>query len=177
MTEKININLTIPFELGGMRVDKALVSLLPDYSRSQIQEWIKNSQVKLNDLPIKSKLTLAGGEQISISASPRKYPVYEAQKIALDIIYEDDDLMVINKPAGMVVHPAAGNPNHTLLNALLNHSAQLQDLPRAGIIHRLDKDTTGLLVIAKNNVTLHRLLHQMKKREIKRIYQAVVNGL
>lgn len=177
MTEKIHRTLTIPDNLGGMRLDQALAKLLPEFSRTQIQEWIKSSNVSVDNKHLKARDVIIGGEEIIITAKRKEQPAWEAQPILLDLIYEDDDLLVINKPAGMVVHPAAGNPNNTLLNALLHHCPQLQHLPRAGIIHRLDKDTTGLLVIAKTQASLMNLTAQMKQRTVTRIYQAVVSGL
>lgn len=177
MTKKIHLTLTIPDELGGFRLDQALAKLLPDYSRTQIQEWIKQNNLLVNEKPAKTKLEVIGGETITIVAETKAQPAWEAQPIALDIIFEDDSLLVINKPTGMVVHPAAGNPNKTLLNALLHHAPELKDLPRAGILHRLDKDTSGLLIIAKTPAALMHLSAQLKNRTMTREYQAIVCGL
>lgn len=177
MTEKIHFTLSIPDELGGTRLDQALAKLLPDYSRTQIQEWIKNSNITVNHKPCKARDTVIGGEEIIINALQKVQPAWQAQPIELNIVYEDDALLVINKPIGMVVHPAAGNSENTLLNALLHHAPLLKNLPRAGIIHRLDKNTSGLLVIAKTQQALAHLTAQLKARTISRIYQAVVNGL
>ncbi len=177
MTSKINQTLIIPDHLGGMRLDHALVKLLPNFSRTQIQEWIKNGEITLNGISLKARAQVLGGETIIIHAALKPQPTWEAQPIALDIIYEDEALLVINKPVGMVVHPAAGNLNNTLLNALLHHAPDLQKLPRAGIIHRLDKDTSGLLVIAKTQAAFTNLSAQIKARSISRIYQAVVCGI
>ncbi len=177
MTEKIHFNLTIPNDLGGTRLDQALAKLLPDYSRTLIQEWIKNSNITVDKKPCKPRDTVIGGEEVVIDAVRKTQPAWEAEAIKLDVVYEDESLLVINKPVGMVVHPAAGNQNSTLLNALLHHAPALKDLPRAGIIHRLDKDTSGLLVIAKTQQALTNLSLQMKARKITRIYQAVVCGL
>lgn len=177
MTQKIQHTLTVPDELGGMRLDQALVKLLPDYSRTQIQDWIKKGQVQVNQIEAKSKLIVLGNENITIDAETKTQPVFQAEDIKLNIVFEDDSILVINKPAGMVVHPAAGNPNSTLLNALLHHSPILHDLPRAGIIHRLDKNTTGLLVIAKTDSALKKLTAQLKARTISRIYQAIISDV
>lgn len=177
MSEKIQFTVTIPDNLGGTRLDLALAKLLPDYSRTQIQEWIKNNNITVDKKPCKSRYAVMGGEEVTIDAFRKAQPVWQAQAIELNIVYEDDALLIINKPIGMVVHPAAGNPDSTLLNALLHHAPMLKDLPRAGIIHRLDKDTSGLLVIAKTHQALANLTAQMKARTIKRIYQAVVFGL
>lgn len=177
MTEKIHVQLTIPDEMGGGRLDQVLAKLLPDYSRTQIQEWIKAAKMTVNNKPCKARDILIGGENITIDAERKIQPAFQAQPIDLNIVYEDDALLVINKPVGMVVHPAAGNQNNTLLNALLHHVPALKELPRAGIIHRLDKDTSGLLVIAKTWASLTDLTAQMKARTIHRVYQAIVFGL
>jgi 23S rRNA pseudouridine1911/1915/1917 synthase len=177
MTNKIEQTFEIPDELGGMRLDQALTKMLPDYSRTQIQEWIKNGDITVDSKPCKARETVLGGEKISINAVRKAQPVWDAQDIELNIVYEDDDLMVINKPVGMVVHPAAGNLDNTLLNALLHHAPSLQALPRAGILHRLDKNTSGLLVIAKTHTALQHLSKQLKAHDITRIYQAIVFGL
>lgn len=175
--QKLTQTLTIPDSLAGLRLDQALTKLLPDYSRTQLQEWIKQGAILINNNAAKAKAVVLGGETITINAELKAQPYFKPQPIALNIIYEDKDILVINKPVGMVVHPGAGNMENTLLNALLNHAPELQQLPRAGIIHRLDKNTTGLLVIAKTNKALHQLTHQLKARSIKRIYQAIVNGI
>ena len=177
MTEKIQLTLTIPDELGGMRLDQALVKLLPDYSRTQIQEWIKQENITVDHKSRKARNAVMGGEEVVINALQRTQPAWQAEPIALNVVYEDDALLVINKPIGMVVHPAAGNPNNTLLNALLHHVPSLKDLPRAGIVHRLDKNTSGLLVIAKTQQALMSLTAQLKARTMSRIYQAVVCGI
>lgn len=177
MTEKMQQTLIIPDHLGGLRLDQALAKLLNDFSRTQIQEWIKNGEIKVDGKNLKARDTVIGGETIIIHGTIKPQPVWEAQPIALNIIYEDEAVLIINKPAGMVVHPAAGNFENTLLNALLHHSPNLQKLPRAGIIHRLDKNTSGLLVIAKTSHALKELTQQLKQRTITRIYQAIVYGV
>lgn len=177
MKEQIHKILTIPEQLQGLRLDQALATLLPDYSRTQIQAWIHQAEITVNDKQPKPRDRVVGGETIVIKGTLKTQPTFAAQPIDLDVIYEDEALLVINKPVGMVVHPAAGNPNNTLLNALLHHAPTLQSLPRAGIIHRLDKDTSGLLIVAKTPAALLRLTKQMKARRITRIYQAVVTGV
>ncbi len=177
MTKKIQQTLIMPDHLGGMRLDQALSKLLTEYSRTQIQEWIKKNEITVNDNIARARDTVLGGEKIDILATMKSYPAWEAQAIALDIIFEDDSLLIINKPAGMVVHPGAGNASHTLLNALLHHAPALQALPRAGIIHRLDKNTSGLLVIAKTDIAFKKLSDQLKKHTVSRIYQAIVAGV
>lgn len=177
MTKKIEQILTIPNELGGLRLDQALTKLLPEHSRTEIQRWIKMDEVTVDDKASTAKTQILGGEKITISATPKTIPSFAAQDIALNIIHEDDAILVINKPVGMVVHPSQSTKQNTLLNALLHHYPDLQALPRAGIIHRLDKDTSGLLVIAKTAASLKYLSEQLKKRSISRIYQAIVSGI
>jgi 23S rRNA pseudouridine1911/1915/1917 synthase len=177
MTEKIHHTLTIPADLAGLRLDQALAKLLPNCSRTQIQEWIKNKEIAVDNAAPKAKTLVIGGEHVTIHGTVKPQPQWDAQAIDLNIIYEDDDLLVINKPVGMVVHPAAGNMNNTMLNALLHHHPALQKLPRAGIIHRLDKNTSGLLVVAKTPLALHDLSAQLKARTLTRIYQTIVSGI
>jgi len=153
-----------------------LAKLLPDYSRTQIQEWIESGAILIDGATVKGKTKAKGGENVTIEVILKEQPAWEPQNIELDIVYEDDSLIVINKPVGLVVHPGAGNADCTMLNALLHHAPELQSLPRAGIIHRLDKDTSGLLVIAKTQQALRNLSLQMKKRTILREYQAIVHG-
>jgi 23S rRNA pseudouridine1911/1915/1917 synthase len=169
--------IIIPDQLGGMRLDQALATLLPEYSRTQIQEWIKNKEITVNQHTPKARDRVIGGEEVYIQGTRKQQPIFEAQAIELDILFEDDELLVINKPAGMVVHPGAGNANNTLLNALIHHAPALSELPRAGIVHRLDKETTGLLVIAKTPETVQYLTRQIKARAVTRIYQAIVIGV
>lgn len=177
MSQKIQQTLIIPEESAGLRLDQALARLLPDYSRAQIQEWIKNNNILLENVVAKKRAIVIGGETVTVNAELKAQPAWEAQSIDLAIVYEDDALLVINKPVGMVVHPGAGNSRNTLLNALLHHVPALQNLPRAGIIHRLDKETSGLLVIAKTQAALTNLSTQLKARTVSRIYQTVVSGL
>lgn len=176
MTHKIEHSFIIPENLAGLRLDQALAQLLPTYSRTQIKNWIDDGLVLVNDATVKGKVKVLGGESVSINATKKAMPAWEAEPIPLNIIYEDDAILIINKPAGLVVHPGAGNASSTLLNALLHHAPQLKDLPRAGILHRLDKDTTGLLAIAKTEYALKKLSSQLKKRLFLREYQTVVHG-
>jgi len=176
MSDKIKQEIIIPEIHANERLDSALAKLLPEYSRTQIKEWIENGHVRVDNQILKAKTKLHGGESVSIEAALKAQPVFIPQPIALNIVYEDEALLIINKPVGLVVHPGAGNPNSTLLNALLYHAPQLQSLPRAGILHRLDKETSGLLVIAKTAAALKSLSHQLKKRLIEREYQAIVYG-
>lgn len=174
MTDKINHHVIIPTDLAGLRLDQALAKMLPQYSRSLIQDWIKNDKIELDGKIPRARVMVMGGEEITIQAELKAQPTWAAESIALNIIYEDDAFLIINKPVGMVVHPAAGNLSSTLLNALLHHAPELHKLPRAGIIHRLDKDTTGLLVIAKTPAALMDLSKQLRARTMSRVYQAIV---
>lgn len=176
MLNKTNKNLIIPIDRANDRLDQALAILLPDYSRTQIHQCIKDGKVLVNNFPMKASTRLKGGENISIEIETLPEIDNQAQNIPLTIVYEDASLLVINKPAGLVVHPGAGRPDHTLLNALLYYLPDLKMLPRAGIIHRLDKDTSGLLMIAKTAKAFKSLTIQLKKRTILREYQAIVYG-
>jgi len=174
--KQIKHQLVIPDSDIGIRLDVALTKMLPDYSRTQIQDWIESGSVLLNGEVAKTRTKLRGGESVTIDATRKQQPEYEAQDIPLNIVYEDDSVLLINKPAGLVVHPGAGNSDRTLLNALLHHAPQLQELPRAGIVHRLDKETSGLLVVAKTPRAHKSLTHQIKKRTMAREYQCIVYG-
>jgi len=175
-SKKNHRSLIIPDIHACERLDVALAKLMPEYSRTQIKEWIETGCILLNDKPIKGKIKVRGGETVSVNAVLKVQPQWEAQPIPLKIEYEDDALIIINKPAGLVVHPGAGNASRTLLNALLHHAPSLQSLPRAGIIHRLDKDTSGLLVVAKTPAAFKDITLQLKKRSLLREYQAIVYG-
>lgn len=177
MTDKIQRQITIPLDMLGLRFDQGLARLLPEFSRTQVQEWLKSGEIKINGAIVKARNKIEGGEHVTIEARRKEQPIFDAQPIQLNIIHEDEQILVINKPIGMVVHPAAGNASNTLLNALLYHTPELQELPRAGIVHRLDKDTSGLLVIAKTREALTSLTKQIKSREMERIYQAIVYGV
>lgn len=172
-----SIALTIPHDLGGLRLDVALQRLLPEHSRSRLQAWIKEGLVTVDENPSTSKTKVWGGEHVIVQVQAKpETQAFIAQDIPLNIVYEDDHILVINKPAGMVVHPAAGNWEGTLLNALLFHAPQLHDVPRAGIVHRLDKDTSGLLVVAKTLSAQTHLVRQLQARTVKREYRAIVWG-
>lgn len=181
-TEKpANILLNIPMNMGGQRLDVALQQLLPEHSRSRLQAWIKAGLVTLqgemDTKQITAKTKIWGGEQVMINPPINAQEnAFKPENIPLDIVYEDDSILVINKPAGLVVHPAAGNWSGTLLNALLHHAPQLKDVPRAGIVHRLDKDTSGLLVVAKTLEAQTSLVRQLQARTVKREYRAIVWG-
>jgi len=167
----------VPEALAGVRLDKALAQMFPEHSRSRLQKWLKDGHVSLDSHSAKPKQKIWGGERIEIRAQPDpSQAVHRPEHIALDIVYEDDDVLVINKPAGLVVHPGSGNWNGTLLNALLHHSPQLTAVPRAGIVHRLDKGTSGLLVVAKTLRAQTALVRQLQARTVKREYLALVHG-
>jgi len=174
--QNVNLSATVPTTLAGKRLDQALAELFPAYSRARLQEWIKQEQVTIDGKFKKPRERVLGGELIEITAHIPRTESWEAQNIPLDIVYEDDSLLVINKPIGLVVHPAAGNPDKTLVNALLNHAPHLAELPRAGVVHRLDKDTSGLLVVAKTINAHTQLIRQLQARTVKREYQAIVTG-
>ncbi|MDF7667300.1 23S rRNA pseudouridine(1911/1915/1917) synthase RluD [Orbaceae bacterium ESL0727] len=162
----------------GMRLDQALSELFPDYSRSRIKEWILNESVKVNGKVVnKPKEKMLGGEKITICDQIEDETYHQAEDIPLDIVYEDDDILVINKPRDLVVHPGAGNPTGTILNALLHYYPQIASVPRAGIVHRLDKDTTGLMVVAKTIIAQTHLVESLQLREITREYEAVAMGV
>jgi len=171
------LQLAIPDDCAGLRLDQALAKLLPKYSRSRLQEWITSHQVKLDGEFASTKQKVWGGEKLEVfpQSHPSEQP-HLAEDIALDIVYEDDALLVINKPAGLVVHPGSGNWEGTLLNALLHHAPQLAEVPRAGIVHRLDKDTSGLLVVAKTLTAQTALVRQLEARSVHREYLALVYG-
>ena len=163
-------------ELAGMRLDQALASLFPDYSRSRLQTWTREGRVRVNDEQRRPRDKVSLGDRLRLTAVVEPQVACVAQDIPLHILFEDDDLLIINKPAGLVVHPAAGNRDGTLQNGLLHHAPALADLPRAGIVHRLDKDTTGLMVVARSQAAHKRLVDAIAAREVHREYRALVVG-
>jgi 23S rRNA pseudouridine1911/1915/1917 synthase len=173
----VKLKTIIPKNLAGKRLDQALSILFSDYSRARIQTWIKTGEATIDHKIAKPNYKVCTDQEVIIDATIINQENWKAQAIPLNIVYEDDAIIVINKPVGLVVHPAAGNPDKTLLNALLNHAPELACLPRAGIIHRLDKNTSGLLVIARNLKAHAKLVTELQKRKIKREYQAIVNGV
>jgi 23S rRNA pseudouridine1911/1915/1917 synthase len=169
--------LVIPESHAGLRVDVALQQLLPEFSRSKLQEWIKDEFVFVNQSPVSSKHKIYAGDEIKIIIQQNpENNAFLPESIPLDIIFEDETLLVINKPAGMVVHPAVGNWSGTLLNALLHHTPDIAHIPRCGIVHRLDKETSGLLVVAKTLSAQTHLVQQLQARTVKREYRAIVWG-
>jgi len=177
MTQAAPTTLIIPQDLGGLRLDQALQRLLPEHSRSRLQAWIKEGLVTVDGEPSTAKNKVWGGERILVQVQEKPEAIaFKAQDIPLNIVFEDEHILVINKPAGMVVHPAAGNWEGTLLNAILHHVPHGKDLPRAGIVHRLDKDTSGLLVVAKTLEAQTSLVRQLQARTVKREYRTIVWG-
>jgi len=168
--------LELPPAAAGERFDVALAAALPQYSRARLQRWIGAGEVLLEGRQVLARQRLAGGERVRVRAEFSADERVAPEPIALDIVHEDEALLVINKPAGLVVHPGAGNPAHTLQNALLAHDAALASVPRAGLVHRLDKDTSGLLVVARTPETHLQLVSMLQRREIRREYLALVLG-
>ena len=171
------LHASVPDELAGKRLDQVLAELFPDYSRSRLQKWVKSGRVTVNGTSLAVKEKVTAGDRIELQVVEEAVIEDVPEKINLDILYEDEDLLVINKPAGLVVHPAAGNPAGTLLNGLLHHDPSLETLPRAGIVHRLDKDTSGLLVVARSQRAHKQLVEMLQKRDIHREYRTIVTGL
>ncbi len=177
MNEHIKISTAIPEEMSGKRLDQALAILLPEHSRARLQGWIRDGYVLVDKQIIRPRDKVQGGEQIEIQADIEAQTSASPENIPLDIIFEDEHLIVINKPAGLIVHPGAGNPHHTLMNALLHHEQKLEQIPRAGIVHRLDKDTSGLLVIARTLQSHTTLINQLQARDMHREYVTIVSGI
>ena len=176
MSKKINLQHVISEPLADQRLDKVLTTLLPDYSRNQLQTWVASGKITINQKTAKKRTIVTIGDVIKICVTPTIKIECLPESIPLDILYEDAHLIILNKPAGLLVHPGAEKSNHTLVNALLYHDSSLEQLPRAGLIHRLDQYTTGAIVIAKTPIAYKQLSKQMQKRQIKRLYEAVVWG-
>ena len=176
-SSQISLSASTEFQHFGMRLDQVVADLFPDYSRSKLKEWILAGNVCVNGEPcVVPRQKMTGDEVISVEAEIEQQVVNEAQAIELDIVYEDEDILIINKPADLVVHPGAGNQDGTLLTALLAHVPDIDKVPRAGIVHRLDKDTTGLMVVAKTLPAQTHLVDQLQSRVMSREYEALVNG-
>ncbi len=176
MPKKLKLHFKATVENIGMRVDQFCAAQCKDYSRMQFKNWIESGELTVDGKTTASKYRIKGNETIELNTEIKAKEDWQPQAIALAIAYEDEDLVIINKPAGLVVHPGAGNPDHTLLNALLHFDPNLATLPRAGIIHRLDKDTSGLLCIARSAQSYQRLNKMMQAHEIQREYLALVQG-
>lgn len=173
---KIQLEIVIPEKFKGKRLDLALSKLFPEHSRSRIQSWIKAGEVEVNNSKYKQRNVVNSGDIIKINTTLKSIDKHQAEHIGLDVIHEDKAIIILNKPAGLVVHPGAGNQKHTLVNALLHFDEKLDVLPRAGIIHRLDKDTTGIMIIARTIESYTYLVNELQKRKIKRNYKAIICG-
>ena len=177
MTTQISLLAEVPEDLSGNRLDQIAARLFPDYSRAKLQGWIRSGALLVNDKRFKPKDRLKTGDILRVEAELVATEAWSAEAIPLDIVFEDEHLLVVNKPANLVVHPAAGNRTGTLLNGLLHRCPRLAELPRAGIVHRLDKDTTGLMVVAKSQVSHTDLVRQLRDRSVSREYEAIVKGV
>lgn len=176
MSNQIHQSVEVPHDLGNKRLDQVAAQLFPDFSRSRLQQWIKEGLLTVDGKVWRGRDKLIGGEQLKLEAEMQAEGDWQPEDIPLDVVYEDDHILVINKQAGLVVHPAAGNHTGTLLNGLLFHIPQLANIPRAGIVHRLDKDTTGLMVVAKTLQAQAHLVAQLQDRSMGREYEAIVQG-
>ena len=170
------LNIIIPNRMIGNRLDSSLSDMLPDYSRSKITAWIKSGDALIQQKNFKPKDKVNGNEVVSLTLNQKQNNNWIAEKIPLNIVYEDEDIIVINKNFGMVTHPGAGNWSGTLANALLNYDSSLSNLVRAGIVHRLDKNTSGLMVVARNEKSQKYLIDQLQNHSIEREYSAIVYG-
>jgi 23S rRNA pseudouridine1911/1915/1917 synthase len=177
MSEPIQHSLTIPYEAAGQRLDQVLADLLSSYSRTRLKEWIESGQVLVNGARLRPRDKVLGGEHVVVAASLPDAVEIAPEQIGLEIVHEDRHVLVVNKPAGLVVHPGAGNAAGTLQNALLHFDANLAQVPRAGIVHRLDKDTSGLMVVARTLEAHTALVRAIEAREVEREYEAVCVGV
>lgn len=173
----IQLSAEVPSDLGGQRLDQVAAQLFDEYSRSRLSGWIKDGRLTVDGAVLRPKDVVHGGAVLSLEAEQEAQGEWVAQGIPLNIVFEDEHLLVIDKPAGLVVHPAAGHADGTLLNALLHHVPDIINVPRAGIVHRLDKDTTGLMVVAKTLQAQTRLVDQLQKRSVSRIYECISIGV
>lgn len=177
MSEHVSLAANVPDSLVGKRLDQVIAEMFPDFSRMRLKEWILADCVSVDGKVVsKPRVKMIGGEEINIEAEIEEVVAYAPEEISLDIVYEDDDILVINKPTGLVVHPGAGNSEGTLLNGLLHYYPPIAQVARAGIVHRLDKDTTGLMVVAKTVEAQTHLVASLQAREITREYEAICTG-
>ncbi len=170
------LKIVIPDRLIGQRIDSALTVMLPDFSRSKITSWVRSGKALLNSKTFKPKEKILGGEIIALTLEKEKTNAWLGEDIAIDVVYEDDDIIVVNKPVGLVTHPGAGNWTGTLANALLHYDPSLANLDRAGIVHRLDKNTSGLMVVARSQLAQKNLVEQLQTHTVSREYSAIVYG-
>ena len=177
MSAHISLSAEVPEDLAGNRLDQIAAQLFPEYSRARLQSWIKDGSLRVNAQSLRPRDRLKTGDLLQIEVELVSSEQFLSQPIQLDIIFEDEDLVILNKPANLVVHPAAGHWQGTLLNGLLHAYPELEAIPRAGIVHRLDKDTTGLMVVAKNLQSHSILVQQLQERSIEREYEAIVHGV
>lgn len=177
MPQILEAQQRVPDAMAGLRLDQAAAELFADHSRERLKAWIKAGDLTLDGRPAKPKEKVYGGEWLRLNAEVAEDTRFEPEDIPLAVVYEDDEVLVIDKPAGLVVHPAAGNPDGTLLNALLHHCPALAGVPRAGIVHRLDKETTGLMVVAKTMTAQTSLVEQLQARTVSREYDAICVGV
>ncbi len=177
MQESVLLKATIPENMAGKRLDQVLAEIFKDHSRTRLQTWIRNGHVRVNNKILRQRDHVVGGELVEIKASIETRDSSSPEDIPLHVLHEDSELIILDKPAGLVVHPGAGNPEHTLLNALLHFDPQLEYVPRAGIVQRLDKDTSGLMVVARTPQTHTYLVEQLQARCIKREYKTIVSGV
>lgn len=177
MLELVELSARVPAELGGMRLDQIAAQLFSEHSRARLSAWIKDGQLLVDGKQMRPRDTVYSGALLELEAEQEVQGQWQAEPMDLDVIYEDDHLLLINKPADLVVHPAAGHASGTLLNGLLHHAPQLYEVPRAGIVHRLDKDTTGIMVVAKSLIAHTSLVEQLQQRSVGRIYEAIVLGV
>jgi 23S rRNA pseudouridine1911/1915/1917 synthase len=176
-TSTLALSLNIPDTQAGQRLDQALAELLPDYSRSRLKAWIESGEILVDGAVRRPRDKMHGGEAITVTATLTEQSAAVAQDIPLQVVHEDAHVYIVNKPAGLVVHPGAGNPDWTLQNALLARDPGLASLPRAGIVHRLDKDTSGLLIIARTLPAHTALVRMLEDRDIHREYEAICRGV
>lgn len=176
MKQQISEEVRVPLAASGQRLDQVAAQLFPDYSRARLQEWIKDEHLLVNGRSVKANAKLGGGESLTLQVTLADAGEWLPEAMDLQVVYEDDAILVIDKPAGLVVHPAAGNYTGTLLNGLLHYYPAIKTVPRAGIVHRLDKDTTGLMVVAKTLQAQTQLVSQMQARSVSREYVAFVIG-
>ncbi|WP_050181514.1 RluA family pseudouridine synthase [Domibacillus robiginosus] len=175
-----SLQFTVKEEENGSRIDKLAAAQEEQYSRSQVQEWLKEGRVLVNGKPVKANYKAAAGDEVTIEIPDPEELNIEAENLHLDIAYEDEDVIVVNKPRGMVVHPAPGHTTGTLVNGLMYHCKDLSGINgvmRPGIVHRIDKDTSGLLMVAKNDMAHEKLVNQLVEKSVTRKYQAIVHGV
>jgi 23S rRNA pseudouridine1911/1915/1917 synthase len=173
---RVDCEARVPLDLAGQRLDRVVAELFPDYSRSRLADWIKDGRLQVDGRSARPRDPVVGGERVVLSAELETQVDAAAEAIDLVLVHEDRHLLVVDKPAGLVVHPGAGNPAGTLQNALLHHDPKLAEIPRAGIVHRLDKDTSGVMMVARTLAAHTRLVEMIAAREVHRRYEAVVYG-